>query len=100
MTTGPVTVDAGPLQREGCVITGAAGSVGREAAVVFARHYTRLDGGQVTLPCCSVFVFRDGLVCEYRSYIDIAPRIRVAPSGGLHHEPNRLQTADRHPCGS
>jgi ketosteroid isomerase-like protein len=36
-------------------------------------HYTRLDGGQVTLPCCNVFRFRDGSVAEYRSYIDITP---------------------------
>jgi ketosteroid isomerase-like protein len=36
-------------------------------------HYTRLDGGKVTLPCCNVFKLRDGLVAEYRSYIDITP---------------------------
>jgi ketosteroid isomerase-like protein len=36
-------------------------------------HYTRLDGGQVTLPCCNVFRLRDGSVAEYRSYIDITP---------------------------
>jgi ketosteroid isomerase-like protein len=38
-----------------------------------AVHYTRLDGGQVTLPCCNVFRERDGSVAEYRSYIDITP---------------------------
>jgi ketosteroid isomerase-like protein len=36
-------------------------------------HYTRLDGGQVPLPCCNVFRFRDGFVAEYRSYIDATP---------------------------
>jgi ketosteroid isomerase-like protein len=33
-------------------------------------HYMRLDGQQVTLPCCNVFQLRDGLVSGYRSYID------------------------------
>jgi ketosteroid isomerase-like protein len=36
-------------------------------------HYVRLDGGEVTLPCCNVFELRDGLVSDYRSYIDINP---------------------------
>jgi ketosteroid isomerase-like protein len=36
----------------------------------FDVHYTRLDGGEVTLPCCNVLLLRDGLVAEYRSYID------------------------------
>jgi limonene-1,2-epoxide hydrolase len=36
-------------------------------------HYTRLDGGEVTLPCCNVFRLRDGLVSDYRSYIDATP---------------------------
>jgi hypothetical protein len=36
-------------------------------------HYTRLDGGQVTLPCCNVFRLREASVAEYRSYIDITP---------------------------
>src|ERR1700758_798454 len=39
----------------------------------FDVHYTRLDGGKVTLPCCNVFRLRDGLVAEYRSYIDATP---------------------------
>jgi ketosteroid isomerase-like protein len=38
-----------------------------------AVHYTRLDGGEVTLPCCNVFQLRDGLVAAYRSYIDATP---------------------------
>ena len=36
-------------------------------------HYDRLDGGRVTLPCTNVFRVRDGLVSEYRIYVDIAP---------------------------
>lgn len=36
-------------------------------------HYTRLDGRQVTVPCCNVFQLRDGLVSGYRSYIDATP---------------------------
>ena len=36
-------------------------------------RYTSLDGGEVTLPCCNVFRLRDGLVAEYRSYIDATP---------------------------
>jgi ketosteroid isomerase-like protein len=39
----------------------------------FDVHYTRLDGGEVTLPCCNVLRLRDGLVAEYRSYIDATP---------------------------
>jgi ketosteroid isomerase-like protein len=38
-----------------------------------AVHYTRLDGNEVTLPCCNVFRLRDGLVAEYLSYIDATP---------------------------
>lgn len=36
-------------------------------------HYTRLDGGEITLPCCNVFRLRNGSIADYRSYIDIAP---------------------------
>jgi ketosteroid isomerase-like protein len=39
----------------------------------FDVHYTRLDGRAVTVPCCNVFRLRDGLVAEYRSYIDATP---------------------------
>ena len=38
-----------------------------------AVHYTRLDGREVTVPCCNVFRLRDGLVAEYLSYIDATP---------------------------
>jgi ketosteroid isomerase-like protein len=41
--------------------------------VEFDVHYTRLDGDNVTLPCCNVFRIRDGLITEYRSYIDATP---------------------------
>jgi ketosteroid isomerase-like protein len=36
-------------------------------------HYTRLDGGEIILPCCNVFRLRNGSVADYRVYIDIAP---------------------------
>ena len=46
----------------------------RDAAIVeFDVHYTRQDGDVVTLPCCNVFRLRDGLIAEYRSYMDAAP---------------------------
>jgi ketosteroid isomerase-like protein len=46
----------------------------RDAAIVeFDVHYTRHDNHVVTLPCCNVFQLRDGLIAEYRSYIDAAP---------------------------
>jgi ketosteroid isomerase-like protein len=46
---------------------------GTAAIVEFDVHYTRLDGNVVTLPCCNVFRLRDGLIAEYRSYIDATP---------------------------
>jgi ketosteroid isomerase-like protein len=36
-------------------------------------RYTRLDGRELTLPCCNVFRLRDGRVADYRVYMDIAP---------------------------
>jgi ketosteroid isomerase-like protein len=45
-----------------------------EAVIVELRvHYTRLDGGNVTLPCCNVFRVRDSRIADYRSYMDITP---------------------------
>jgi ketosteroid isomerase-like protein len=35
--------------------------------------YERLDGNRLTLPCCNVFHVRDGLVSDYRVYMDINP---------------------------
>jgi ketosteroid isomerase-like protein len=46
---------------------------GHTVIAEFDVHYTRLDGGMVTLPCCNVFKLRDGLVSEYRSYMDATP---------------------------
>jgi ketosteroid isomerase-like protein len=39
----------------------------------FDVHYTRLDGQEVTLPCCNVLRLRDRWVSQYRSYVDTAP---------------------------
>lgn len=36
-------------------------------------HYQRADGQSVTLPCCNVFRVRDGLVHDYRIYMDVNP---------------------------
>ena len=46
---------------------------GDVAVVEFDVHYTRSDGRSVVLPCCNVFRLRDGLISEYRSYMDAAP---------------------------
>jgi ketosteroid isomerase-like protein len=46
---------------------------GDAAIVEFDVHYTRRDGNVVTLPCCNVFRLRDGLIAEYRSYMDATP---------------------------
>jgi ketosteroid isomerase-like protein len=48
-------------------------SDGDAAIVEFDVHYTRHDGVVVTLPCCNVFRLRDGLIAEYRSYVDATP---------------------------
>jgi hypothetical protein len=32
-----------------------------------------LDGAEPRLPCCNVFRLRDGLVADYRVYMDISP---------------------------
>ena len=37
--------------------------------------YRRLDGEQLTLPCCNVFRLRDGLISDYRIYMDVNPAI-------------------------
>jgi ketosteroid isomerase-like protein len=49
------------------------GSDGDALIAEFDVHYIRLDGGEVTVPCCNVFRLRNGLVAEYRSYIDATP---------------------------
>jgi ketosteroid isomerase-like protein len=35
--------------------------------------YTRLDGSNVTLPFVNIFEFDEGLICDYRIYVDVAP---------------------------
>jgi ketosteroid isomerase-like protein len=40
---------------------------------VFDVYYRRLDGGELNLPCCNVFGVRDGVVNDYRIYMDINP---------------------------
>jgi ketosteroid isomerase-like protein len=49
-------------------------SGGDVLSVEFDVHYTRLDGGEVTLPCCNVLrLHSHDLVSEYRSYMDATP---------------------------
>jgi ketosteroid isomerase-like protein len=38
-------------------------------------HYRRLDGRELNLPCCNVFRVSDGLVNDYRIYMDVNPVI-------------------------
>jgi hypothetical protein len=40
-----------------------------ELKVTYQRH----DGSQITLPCLNVFRLRDGLIADYRIYMDINP---------------------------
>jgi ketosteroid isomerase-like protein len=42
-------------------------------------HYVRLDGGEVSVPCCNVFRLRDSSVADYRTYIDVSPVYAPAP---------------------
>jgi SnoaL-like domain len=36
-------------------------------------YYRRLDGGELTLPCCNVFGVRNGVVNDYQIYMDVNP---------------------------
>lgn len=36
-------------------------------------HYKRLDGRELTLPCCNVFGVHNGVVNDYRIYMDVNP---------------------------
>ena len=36
-------------------------------------HYQRLDGRELNLPCCNVFGVHDGVVNDYRIYMDVNP---------------------------
>ena len=38
-------------------------------------HYKRLDRHRLTLPCCNVFRVRNGLIDDYRIYMDVNPVI-------------------------
>jgi hypothetical protein len=44
-----------------------------------AVHYTRLDGGPETLPCCNVFRLRDGSVAEVPQLHRHHSRLRMTP---------------------
>jgi limonene-1,2-epoxide hydrolase len=35
--------------------------------------YRRLDGDRVSLPCVNVFEYDDGLIKDYRIYMDVSP---------------------------
>jgi ketosteroid isomerase-like protein len=45
------------------------GTVVTELQVTYRRH----DGSELTLPCCNIFRLRDGLIDDYRIYMDITP---------------------------
>ena len=36
-------------------------------------HYSRADGPTVSLPCCNVLRFTEGLVSDYRVFMDMTP---------------------------
>jgi limonene-1,2-epoxide hydrolase len=36
-------------------------------------YYRRLDGRELTLPCCNVFGVHNGVVDDYRIYMDVNP---------------------------
>lgn len=36
-------------------------------------YYRRLDGRELTLPCCNVFRVHNGVVNDYRIYMDVNP---------------------------
>jgi limonene-1,2-epoxide hydrolase len=36
-------------------------------------HYRRLAGRELKLPCCNVFRVSDGVVGDYRIYLDVNP---------------------------
>ncbi len=38
-------------------------------------HYRRLDGRELNLPCCNVFRVSDGIIRDYRIYMDVNPVI-------------------------
>ena len=49
-------------------------TVGQDTIVEAAVTYTRHDGRQVTIPAASIWRVReDGLITDYRVFIDLAP---------------------------
>jgi ketosteroid isomerase-like protein len=36
-------------------------------------YYRRLDGRELTLPCCNIFRVHNGVVNDYRIYMDVNP---------------------------
>lgn len=40
---------------------------------LFDVYYRRLDGGELTLPCCNIFRVENGLVVSYLIYMDVNP---------------------------
>ena len=57
------------MRHEIVAITESADVVCAELIVT----YTRLDASTVALPCCDVFRLRDGMIADYRIYIDVGP---------------------------
>jgi ketosteroid isomerase-like protein len=72
-------------------------------------HYRRLDGCELNLPCCNVFRVSDGLVRDYRLYMDVHPVSRrevlnrPADERGIHAQqrsaPRQRGRADRNRVG-
>ncbi len=46
---------------------------GGTVIAVMRVHYRRLDGQELSLPCCNLFGTRAGRVHDYRVYMDINP---------------------------
>ena len=42
--------------------------------------YTRLDGGEVTVPFANIFELKGGLISDYRIYSDLTPLWAEAPA--------------------
>jgi hypothetical protein len=40
--------------------------------------YERRDGSRITLPCVDVFRLSNGLIADYRAYMDINPLFAAA----------------------
>ena len=53
--------------------TGAWEVDGGTVIALIDVYYRRLDGGELTLPCCNVFRVQNGLVLSYLIYMDVNP---------------------------